>query len=97
MRARLPTPNEILEELADKAALQIDKLAPVFSFFGGSARLLANGNIEFTISALPTPPPSSAIFEVTKTTPPTTVWSMQVATYDYRGTRMGSLYPGVQW
>jgi hypothetical protein len=75
----------------------VDKLDPVFSFFGGSARLLPNGNIEFDDCALPTATPSSAIFEVTKTTPPTTVWSMQVATYDYRGTRMGSLYPGVQW
>lgn len=29
MSLELPTPDEILEELADKAALQIDKLAPV--------------------------------------------------------------------
>ena len=29
MRLELPTPDEILEELADKAVLQIDKLAPV--------------------------------------------------------------------
>lgn len=29
MKPELPTPDDILEELADKAALQIDKLAPV--------------------------------------------------------------------
>jgi hypothetical protein len=73
----------------------INKLAPVFSFFGGSARLLPNGNIEFAECA----PGANlaAIFEVTRTTPPTTVWSMQIAQNTYRGTRMGSLYPGVQW
>ena len=73
----------------------VDKLDPVFSFFGGSARLLPNGNIEFTESAATST--SSATFEVTKTSPPTLVWSMQAAQLDYRGIRMGSLYPGVQW
>jgi hypothetical protein len=76
-----------------------DKLAPVFSFFGGSARQLANGNIEFDECAPTALPNNSAdIFEVTKTVPPQTVWSMQISgQYAYRGFRMGSLYPGVQW
>jgi hypothetical protein len=89
-----------LDETAKTADITwVDKLAPVFSFFGGSARLLKNGNIEFDECAA-TPPPANnaAIFEVTKTTPPVTVWSMQIAgQYAYRGFRIGSLYPGVQW
>jgi len=69
----------------------VDKLAP-FSFFGGSARLLKNGNVEFDECAF------SAIYEVTKTNPPTTVWSMKIAGQDaYRAFRIPSLYPGVQW
>jgi len=77
----------------------VDKLAPLFSFFGGSARMLKNGNIEFDeCAATPLPANNAAIFEVTKTTPPQTVWSMQVTgQYAYRGFRIPSLYPGVQW
>jgi hypothetical protein len=88
-----------LDENAKTAEITwIDKLAPIFSFFGGSARLLSNGNIEFDECALPTATASSAVFEVTKTSPPVVVWQMQAAGQDdYRGTRMGSLYPGVQW
>jgi arylsulfate sulfotransferase len=41
---------------------------------------------------------SAAIYEVTKTTPPQTVWQMQIPGQNvYRGFRMPSLYPGVQW
>jgi arylsulfate sulfotransferase len=77
----------------------IDKLAPEFTAFGGSARVLKNGNIEFDECTNVIPPANgAAIFEVTKTTPPTTVWSMQIAGQDaYRGFRLPSLYPGVQW
>lgn len=87
-----------LDESAKTADITwIDKLAPVFSFFGGSARLLPNGNIEFDECAPTQPNQSSAIYEVTKTSPPVVVWQMQIPQYNYRGTRMGSLYPGVQW
>jgi hypothetical protein len=89
-----------LDESAKTADITwIDKLAPVFSFFGGSARLLKNGNIEFDeCAATPRPANNAAIYEVTQTTPPTTVWSMQISgQYAYRGFRIGSLYPGVQW
>lgn len=87
-----------LDENAKTAEITwVDKLAPVFSFFGGSARLLKNNNIEFDECAPTSPAQSSAIFEVTQTTPPVVVWSMQIPQYNYRGTRMGSMYPGVQW
>ncbi|HEY7390541.1 MAG TPA: aryl-sulfate sulfotransferase [Bryobacteraceae bacterium] len=89
-----------LDESAKTATIEwVDDLAPVFSFFGGNSRLLANGNIEFA-EAAPTMPPvqTAAIFEVTKTTPPQQVWQMQISgQYCYRGTRIPSLYPGVQW
>ena len=89
-----------LDESAKTADITfVDKLAPVFSFFGGSARLLKNGNVEFDeCAATPLPASNAAVFEVTRTSPPATVWSMKIAGQDaYRATRMGSLYPGVQW
>jgi arylsulfate sulfotransferase len=86
-----------LDESAKTATIEwVDDLSPVFSTFGGSARLLTNGNVEFDECA-PTFS-SAAILEVTKTTPPQTVWQMQInGQNNYRGFRMPSLYPGVQW
>lgn len=76
----------------------VDKLAPVFSNFGGSARQLSNGNIEFDECSTSFVPPHAAIFEVTKTTPAQVVWQMQVTgQFAYRAIRIPSLYPGVQW
>jgi arylsulfate sulfotransferase len=89
-----------LDETAKTADITwIDKLAPSFSFFGGSARLLKNGNVEFDeCAATPLPNNNAHIFEVTKTTPPQIAWQMQIAgQYAYRGFRIPSLYPGVQW
>jgi len=44
------------------------------------------------------PTNNAAIFEVSKTTPPVTVWTMQISgQFAYRGIRIPSLYPGVQW
>lgn len=89
-----------LDENAKTADITfLDKLAPTFSFFGGSARQLANGNVEFAEAAsTPLPNQNSAIFEVTKANPPQVVWQMQIAgQFCYRGFRISSLYPGVQW
>jgi arylsulfate sulfotransferase len=86
-----------LDENAKTAGITfVDKLAPVFSFCGGSARLLRNGNVEFAECAPTTT--SADIFEVTKTSPPQVVWTMHVNGQNaYRGIRVPSLYPGVQW
>jgi arylsulfate sulfotransferase len=68
-----------LDETAKTATIEwVDKEAPVFSFFGGSSRLLQNGNIELdncglTLTGTNTPANASSILEVTKTTPPQTV------------------------
>jgi arylsulfate sulfotransferase len=85
-----------LDETAKTATIEwVDELAPIFSTFGGSARLLANGNIEFAECAPNTHGP--AIYEVTKTTPPQIVWQLGTGQNIYRGFRIPSLYPGVQW
>ena len=86
-----------LDESARTATIEwTDNLAPVFSDWGGSARLLDNGNIEFAETVAT--PTDGAIFEVTQTSPPQTVWQMHaLGQATYRGFRIPSLYPGVQW
>jgi arylsulfate sulfotransferase len=92
-----------LDESAKTATIEwVDDLAPIYSFFGGNARLLANGNVELDeCAATTTFPPSAvnaAVYEVSKTSPPQTVWQMQITgQFAYRAFRMPSLYPGVQW
>jgi arylsulfate sulfotransferase len=88
-----------VDETAKTATiLSRDNLAPVYSFFGGSADTLPNGNLEFDECAPTANPPSAAIFETTQGSSPQTVWEMQIANqYAYRGFRLPSLYPGVQW
>ena len=92
-----------LDESAKTVTIEwVDDLAPVYSFFGGNARLLANGNVELDECAATTTFPSAAvnaaIYEVTKTASPQVVWQMQITgQYAYRGFRIPSLYPGVQW
>ncbi len=93
-----------LDETAKTAAIEwVDDLDPLFSIFGGSARLLANGNVEFdecapTVTGTNTLTSKGIITEVTKTTPPQTVFQMTVTGQNvYRGFRIPSLYPGVQW
>jgi arylsulfate sulfotransferase len=87
-----------VDENAKTATIEwVDKLAPIYSFFGGNSRLLANGNLEFDECAANTTN-SGQIYEVTQTTPPPIVWHMGIAgQYAYRGFRIPSLYPGVQW
>lgn len=88
-----------IDESAKTASIEwVDDLSPVFSLFGGSSRLLDNGNVEFDECAPTSPANNAAIFEVTKTAPPKTVWQMQITgQYAYRAFRIPSLYPGVQW
>lgn len=85
-----------IDETGKTATIQwVDNLSPVFVSYGGSARVLANGNVEFAECQLGA---NSAIYEVTQTDPPQTVWNMQVTGENsYRGFRIPSFYPGVQW
>lgn len=92
--SRVPT-FQIDEESKVATIEWVDNLSPVYSVFGGNNRLLNNGNIEFDVCGLTL---ASLIEEVTKTSPPQTVWQMQLAGQNaYRGFRIPSLYPGVQW
>jgi arylsulfate sulfotransferase len=87
-----------LDESAKTATIEwVDKLAPIFSLWGGNSRLLTNGNLEFDECA-PFSGTSSTVYEVTKTNPPQIVWQMQIGGENaYRAFRIPSLYPGVQW
>jgi arylsulfate sulfotransferase len=84
----------------------LDDASPQFALFGGSSRVLPNGDVEFDICGLTSPGTQalnnqSAIYEVTQTAFPTTpapVWNMMLTgNYAYRSFRIPSLYPGVQW
>jgi hypothetical protein len=88
-----------IDETARTATLTSNPTAPDYSFFGGNAEILANGNVEFDeTAALPLPQSEGAIFEVPQTAPTQPVWQMHISGQDvYRGFRIPSLYPGVQW
>ena len=88
-----------LDETAMTATLAFHPTTPDYSFFGGNAEVLKNGNVEYDECASTALPANNAsIYEVTQTTPPQTVWQMHITgQYAYRGFRMPSLYPGVQW
>ncbi|MGB7283454.1 MAG: aryl-sulfate sulfotransferase [Candidatus Acidiferrum sp.] len=88
-----------IDETALTVTLALNPTTPDYSFFGGNADVLANGDVEYDeCAATALPANNAAIYEVTQTAPPQTVWEMQVTgQFAYRGFRMPSLYPGVQW
>jgi arylsulfate sulfotransferase len=88
-----------LDETAKTATLAFNPTTPDYSFFGGNAEVLKSGNVEYDeCASTPLPNNNAAIFEATQTSPPQTVWQMQITgQYAYRGMRIPSLYPGVQW
>ena len=61
--------------------------------------VLRLGNVEYDeCGSTPLPANNAKIVEVTQASPSQTVWQMQIAgQFAYRGFRMPSLYPGVQW
>ena len=92
------TPILQLDESAKTATLPFNRTAPLYSFFGGNAEVLGNGNLEFTESATTDPANNAAVYEFTQGPNAQIVWQMQIAgQYAYRGMRMPSFYPGVQW
>ena len=75
---------------------QVQPTPSLYNFFGGNAETVANGDVEYDLCGLPNN--SSQIFEVTDSANPQTVWNLKLASnYAYRGYRLPSLYPGVQW
>jgi arylsulfate sulfotransferase len=88
-----------IDETAKTATLTFHPTTPDYSYFGGNAEVLKNGNVEYDeCASTPFPDSNGAIYEVTQTSTPQTVWQMQITgQYAYRGFRLPSLYPGVQW
>jgi len=87
-----------IDENAHTASITFHDTLPVFSFFGGNAQTLANGDIEFDECAISTSSLAANVLEVTNEAGPRTVWQLQIGgAYAYRAFRLPSLYPGVQW
>ncbi len=88
-----------INETALTATIEWQDKLNMFSFFGGNAEILANGNSEFDECASGGVTPAASAYEVTQDTVPQTVWQLQIGggQYAYRVMRLPSLYPGVQW
>ncbi len=68
----------------------------LYSFFGGDTEVLSNGHLAYDLAGLANT--EAAVYEVTDEAQPQAVWSLQISNgYVYRGNRLTSLYPGVQW
>jgi arylsulfate sulfotransferase len=87
-----------IDETAKTATLTFNPTTPNYSFFGGNAEVLANGNVEFCEAAGGPAGNAGTIYEFTQDSSPQQVWELQVpGIYLYRGQRLPSFYPGVQW
>lgn len=87
-----------LNESAKTATLTFHQVLDpsLYSYFGGNTEQLANGDIEYDLAGTGTN--DSDIFEVTPTSTPQTLWHLHSSNaHAYRGYRLPSLYPGVQW
>jgi arylsulfate sulfotransferase len=86
-----------IDEDAKTATIAFHYLPDEFSAWGGGALQLANGNLEADFNA-GAPGGFSDIFEVAPGTTPEVIWHLRTSAQNaYRGFRMPSLYPGVQW
>jgi arylsulfate sulfotransferase len=89
------TPIFTVDETMKTADLSNGAVSPVYSYFGGNAGLLANGDQEADFCGAAG---GAQITEMTVGDSPTLVWKMTtVNSTQYRGHRLGSLYPGVTW
>jgi hypothetical protein len=87
-----------LDETSKTVQILWQHKLPAFTLCCGSINTLANGNAEFDIAIAPIVPPGSRIQEVTQDVDPRLVWQMDVfGQLVYRGFRIPSLYPGVEW
>jgi arylsulfate sulfotransferase len=85
-----------LDETAKTATLSFHPTTPEYSLFGGNAEVLKNGNVEYCETA-GGPSTAGDIYEVTQGISAQTVWKMVTGGFAYRGQRIPSFYPGVQW
>ncbi|HKV26033.1 MAG TPA: aryl-sulfate sulfotransferase [Candidatus Acidoferrum sp.] len=87
-----------IDETAKTATLTFHPTTHDYTWFGGNAEVLANGNIEYDECAITMNADNAIVYEVTSTPLPQTVWQMVISGQDaYRAMRIPSLYPGVQW
>jgi arylsulfate sulfotransferase len=88
-----------LNESAKTAAVVTEhKIPPHYSICCGDALILGNGNLEYDVAFDVTTPNQSFIQEVTQDPSAQLVWQMNlVGQLLYRGFRVPSLYPGVEW
>lgn len=87
-----------IDEKAMTATLKMRQSFPPdqYSFFGGLTTWLNNGDLEYDLCA--EPGYTGILREVTYQPQPQMVWQMTVTKSNvYRGNRIPSLYPGVQW
>jgi len=92
-------PTLELNEFANSArVLEETNLSPAFSICCGNAERLSNGNLEYDVAMDVNTPNVSYIQEVTPELNPQLVWQMDITgQLAYRGFRIPSLYPGVEW
>jgi arylsulfate sulfotransferase len=88
-----------LNEFTNAArVLSESNLSPYYSICCGNASQLSNGDIEYDVAFDVNTPNQSFIQEVTAERTPQLVWQLNVTgQLLYRGFRIPSLYPGVQW
>jgi len=88
-----------LNEYANTAQiLSEDNLSPIYSICCGNASQLSNGDLEYDVALDVNTPNQSYIQEVTQAQAPQLVWQLNVTgQLMYRGFRIPSLYPGVEW
>jgi arylsulfate sulfotransferase len=87
-----------INETAMTATLTFNPTTPTYSYFGGNGTVLANGDVEYCEAAGGAAENSGTIYEVTLDSTPQAVWQMQVGgELAYRGQRIPSMYPGIQW
>jgi arylsulfate sulfotransferase len=88
---------ELNEYTKSAQILSEDKLS-AYSICCGNASLLPNGHVEFDVAFDQHTPGISYIQEVTQEQSPQLLWQMNIAgQVAYRGFRIPSLYPGVEW
>jgi arylsulfate sulfotransferase len=89
---------ELSESAKTAQILWEANLSPHFSICCGNAEVLSNSNIEYDVAFDTQTANQSYIQEINREQPPQLLWQMNVTgQLAYRGFRIPSLYPGVEW
>jgi hypothetical protein len=89
---------QVDESAMTASILWQDNLAPVYTFWGGSAQQLSDTNVVFAITEPSEDIGGGRYMEVTNAPTPQVVLKMEVSGQNaYRAVHLPSLYPGVQW